>query len=294
PMHRLIRLFHSTEVRLLRRFWESDPPDMVVSLIPQFNRAMFEAFQSVRAGAPYVTIITDFADYPPHFWLEPLPQHVIAGTEKARDQALEMGFRPETVHLVSGMILRPQFYQSQEVDRAAERARLGLKPDVRTGLVLFGGFGSPQMTQIVRKLQPLAGSLQLILMCGRNEKLARRLRALRSRVPLHVEGFTQEIPYFMRLADFFIGKPGPGSISEAIAIGLPVIVECNDWTMPQERYNADWVGSRDVGVVVRSFRDILPAVDRLLEQGTLRRLRANAMAIHNRAVFEIADILAGL
>ena len=42
----------------------------------------------------------------------------------------------------------------------------------------------------------------------------------------------------MQLADFFIGKPGPGSISEAVQQGLPVIVVDNAWTMPQERYNA--------------------------------------------------------
>ena len=45
----------------------------------------------------------------------------------------------------------------------------------------------------------------------------------------------------MWLSDFFIGKPGPGSISEAIQMKLPVIIERNSWTLPQERYNADWV-----------------------------------------------------
>ena len=60
------------------------------------------------------------------------------------------------------------------------------------------------------------------------------------RMPMHVEGFTREVPYFMGLADFFIGKPGPGSISEALAMRLPVIVERNAWTLAHERYNADW------------------------------------------------------
>ena len=59
-----------------------------------------------------------------------------------------------------------------------------------------------------------------------------------------------QIPYFMSLSDFFIGKPGPGSISEALAMKLPVIVERNSWTLPQERYNADWVLEKDVGIVV--------------------------------------------
>ena len=60
----------------------------------------------------------------------------------------------------------------------------------------------------------------------------------------------------MHLSDFFIGKPGPGSISEALAMKLPVIVERNARTLPQERYNADWVLEKQVGLVVRRFRQI--------------------------------------
>jgi 1,2-diacylglycerol 3-beta-galactosyltransferase len=96
----------------------------------------------------------------------------------------------------------------------------------------------------------------------------------------------------MRLADYFIGKPGPGSISEALAMHLPVIVERNAWTMPQERFNTDWVREKQVGVVVRNFRRIDEAVARLLEPATLSLCKANAAAIQNRAVFEIPEMLA--
>jgi hypothetical protein len=60
----------------------------------------------------------------------------------------------------------------------------------------------------------------------------------------------------MALSDFFIGKPGPGSISEAMAMHLPVIIERNIWTLPQERYNADWVIEKKVGFVLPNFREI--------------------------------------
>jgi 1,2-diacylglycerol 3-beta-galactosyltransferase len=110
-------------------------------------------------------------------------------------------------------------------------------------------------------------------------------------MPIFVEGFTTNIPYYMHLADFFIGKPGPGSVSEAIAMQLPVIVECNAWTLPQERYNATWVTEKQVGIAVENFRNIVPAVEQLLADGTLERFRANAAALQNRAVFEIPDLL---
>jgi 1,2-diacylglycerol 3-beta-galactosyltransferase len=72
---------------------------------------------------------------------------------------------------------------------------------------------------------------------------------------------------------------------------LPVIVERNAWTLPQERYNAEWVLEREVGTVVRSFRQIEGAVAQLLEPATYQRYRANAAAQNNRAVFEIPEIL---
>jgi 1,2-diacylglycerol 3-beta-galactosyltransferase len=144
----------------------------------------------------------------------------------------------------------------------------------------------------VERLQAIRRDLQLILICGKNEKLASRLRSSHSRFPLNIVGFTQEVPFYMRLSDFFIGKPGPGSISEAVAMQLPVIIERNAWTLPQERYNADWVLERGVGVVVNHFDEIAAAVERLLEPAALARYKANVARVHNRAVFEIPDLLA--
>ena len=106
-----------------------------------------------------------------------------------------------------------------------------------------------------------------------------------------MEGFTKEVPRYMQLADYFIGKPGPGSISEAVAMHLPVIVERNAWTLPQERYNADWVREKGVGIVLRNFRGIARAVEELLEPSAYQHFRAATARLKNRAVFEIPDIL---
>jgi len=184
------------------------------------------------------------------------------------------------------MILRPRFYEPVNVDRERERERLALDPSLSTGLVLFGGQGSKVMLEISRRL----ADTQLIFICGRNAKLAERLKALPAKAPRFIEGFTQEVPYYMALSDFFIGKPGPGSISEAVAMKLPVIVERNAWTLPQERYNAEWVRERHAGMVVRSFSGIEESVKELL--ASLDSYRESVAHIENRAVFEIPEMLA--
>jgi UDP-N-acetylglucosamine:LPS N-acetylglucosamine transferase len=261
---------------------------MVVSLVPNFNRTMYDGLRAVLPDVPYVTILTDIADYPPHFWMERQQQYLICGSAKAVEQARAMGHKDDRIFRTSGMILRPSFYEPVIVDRAAERARLGLDPEKATGLVLFGGQGSKVMLEIDRLLD----ETQLIFICGKNSSLAGKLRAHKSSAKRFIEGFTSEIPYYMHLSDFFIGKPGPGSISEAVAMKLPVIVERNLWTLPQERYNADWVLEQGAGLVLPNFGHVKEAAGRLLD--SLDEYRANVAKIENRAVFEIVDILASL
>ncbi len=151
-MHGIIRVYHRAQVRLLSRFWSRQTPDLVVSLVPNFNRAMWQALQQASPHVPYVTVLTDLADYPPHFWMERQPQFVICGTDRAVAQAKHLGHEDGNVFQVSGMILRPRFYEPLDIDVAAERERLGLRPDLPTGLVLFGGEGSGAMVDIARAL----------------------------------------------------------------------------------------------------------------------------------------------
>jgi len=98
----------------------------------------------------------------------------------------------------------------------------------------------------------------------------------------------------MRAADFLIGKPGPGSIAEAMIRKLPVLIECNAWTLPQERYNAEWVKEKNVGIVLKSFKDVASGARQMLEPARLAEFRTNVDAQNNRAIFEIPEILAKL
>jgi UDP-N-acetylglucosamine:LPS N-acetylglucosamine transferase len=290
-MHMVLAMYRPAQIRLLEKFWLESRPNMVVSLVPNFNLVLTRSLRQALPGVPLVTVITDIADYPPHFWIDREEQYIVCGSDRAVEQARQHGHSDERILRTSGMILNPRFYTLPEVDRAAERKRHGLHPDLPTGIILFGGEGNMVMLEIVERLESCERPLQLIAICGHNEKLQERLRTAKPRIPLLVEGFTKEVPYYMQLADFFIGKPGPGSISEALKMKLPVIVECNAWTLPQERYNAEWITGLGAGIVLKNFRGIAEAVNQLLEPAAYERYRANAAAQDNRAVFEIPDIL---
>ncbi|MGB8979335.1 MAG: glycosyltransferase [Terriglobales bacterium] len=293
-----IRLYHGPIVKAFAAYWAEHRTDLVVSVIPHFNCELAESLR-VGFGAkkpPFVTVITDLADYPPHFWIESESEYIVAGTERAALQARAMGHETDHIFETSGMVLKPKFYDPKclamtQEERMSERIRLGLEAKRKTGIVLFGGHGASVMVDIVRRLEQSGAGVQLILICGHNQKLESEIRALPTRAPKLVLGFTQNVEHYMALADFFIGKPGPGSISEALQFHLPVIVECNGKTLPQERYNAQWVEEKGFGVVVPSFREIGEAVQRLIEPGTFEEFLGRTKRYKNRALAEVSEIL---
>src|SRR3984957_9825892 len=143
----LIRQLEPTIVNLLARHWQRSRPELVVSMIPNFNHAILQGLRQAdamnrRSETPMATILTALADCPPHFWIERQKQYLVCGTEAAADQAIAMGHDSQRVFRSSGMIVRPEFYQPIEMNREAERVRLGLDPDMPTGIVMFGSYGS--------------------------------------------------------------------------------------------------------------------------------------------------------
>ena len=283
----LIRMSHKHQVAKLNECWLRIKPSMVVSLVPNFNRAIGESIKLVIPTSPFVTVMTDMSDFPPHFWVERgYTQHLICGTDYAVKQALLQGIDPSHVYASSGMILSPRFYDLNHFNRSDARALLGFDFETPVGLVMFGGHGAASMIQIAKQLsdQPL------IFICGRNEKLRDLLSKIPTQAPRQVVGFTDDVAYWMKLADYFIGKPGPASITEALHCELPVIVTRNAWTLPQERWNADWVTENNIGRVISSFKTIRNTVEQVIQN--LDQLKRNVRLIKkNRALYEVVQIL---
>jgi processive 1,2-diacylglycerol beta-glucosyltransferase len=286
----LIRLGHKAMLKLLRAHWHATRPDLVVSLVPNFNRTLYRSLEGLPRRVPFVTVLTDMADHPPHFWIEPgQDQTLVCGTARAVEQALAAGYAADRVRATSGMILRPSFYAPDAgPDREETRRSLGLDLEAPTGIVMFGGHGSVKMLRIAKALP----YRPLIFICGHNAALLAELRALERPAPHAALGFTQDLVPLMRAADYFIGKPGPGSLSEALHLGLPVVTIDNAATMPQERYNVQWLRDRGLGLAVRSLRGLPAAIDELLAR--LPEFRGRVAQVENRALFEVLDILAEL
>ncbi|MEO0839171.1 MAG: glycosyltransferase, partial [Cyanobacteria bacterium J06643_5] len=217
PLFKLeIRLQHSRWLKLLKKYWQEHQPDMVVSILPFVNKVLYQSLKEALPKVPFITLPTDAIDYPQHFWYEKQHEFAICLSPKAVEQVKKLGYQEESIFSTSGVVINPRFYQPITADRSLERKRLGLDPNLPTGLIFFGGQGSDKMLQIADFLTKSDLKIQLIFICGRNQQLAEKLRSQQYRFPTVVEGFTKEIPYYMHLSDFLVGKPGAGCINEAV------------------------------------------------------------------------------
>lgn len=297
----LVKVNYQTGVQFFEQYWQSQQPDMVISVVTMCNKILASSLQRVKPGTPYVTIPIDFADYPPGFWIEPeTDNYTVCATEKTLEQAQALGVKAERILRTSGMVIHPRFYQilednqsspTQKSDRISAREDLGLAADCLTGLVMFGGNGSQVMLDIARQLESW-NNLQLIFLCGRNQELAADIKNLQGGQRRFVATFTEDVAYYMHLADFFVGKPGPGSLSEALVMQLPVITECNyRSTLVHERYNAQWIAQKQVGIVLRDFRNIDRAIAQFSDPQVFARYLDHVATVNNRAVFEIVELL---
>lgn len=297
-MHGAIRVRRRALVRTLGSWLRAQPrPADVVSVFPNFNGILRDAIREAIPGTPLVVVLTDFADFPPRFWIEPGLDRVVVGTDEAREQAVALGIPPERVSRVSGMILHPRFYEAGGPSvRGRVRGELGLGETDFAVTLLFGGKGSPEMAPLAERLLGADPAFRVIAICGDNPALLERLAPLEegSGGRLVRLGFTDRVAELLAASDVLVTKPGPGSLSEAFHQRLPVVVTRNVHTIPQERFNTDFVRDRRLGLVVSHWREIPGAVLRLLRDAPARAMIRERLAAlpENRAVYEVIDILA--
>jgi 1,2-diacylglycerol 3-beta-galactosyltransferase len=295
-MQRLIRLMHRPLCARLSAHLAEIHPAAVVSVMPNFNAVIRDCVRSSHPGVPFIVLLTDIADFPPGFWIVPGVERVVVGSDRAAEQAREIGLSPENISRTSGMVLHPRFYTRGGPDaRARVRGEMGIGEDEFVLLLLFGGKGSPEMRPLCERLLSRPERWRVVAICGDNPPLLESLVrvAAGSGGRLYPIGFTDRVVEYLAAADVLLTKPGPGSLAEAWHQKVPVVVTCNRHTIPQERYNARFVEERGIGIVVSGWREMPAAAAALaVDPGRRSRLRANLDALPaNRAVYEAIDII---
>jgi len=247
-------------------------PDVVLSVHPLLNHVTAGLLRRDRHPRGLMTVVTDLVDLH-RGWICRDADAVIVPTVEAELVALQRGVSPRRLRLL-GMPVDLRFRSPAAGEREAVRRRLAMAEDRPTVLVAGGGEGSGGLLGQVRTLAEQPHPWQLIVVCGRNEALRRRLLAQRFPTPTLALGFVDDMPDLMRASDLVVGKAGPGAIAEALATGLPLVL--TSYLPGQEHGNVRYVVESRVGRYAPRPARLLRAVTELLT-GSRQPYRAMAM-----------------
>lgn len=288
---------------IMGRIFAHERPDVVCNLTPGTSAFLSRGLAYAGlAQVALVAVVTDYEATGTHDWLTCADQYTICGTAAAFAQARARSARPDRVLRVSGLPVRPCFYRAGP-DPAAAVASLGLNALRRTCVFCWGAVGAARVLALGRAAARAQTPLNLVFLCGRNAALAAALRAEAWPCPVHIQGFTDDVCAFMRLADVLVCKPGPGVCTEAALLGVPMLLDVACKTMPQEVPVYDWVVRQGLGVGFGSEAAFREHLDAACDSMSGRGLAAPVARVtaagdmdpgKNVAVFEIVGILARL
>ncbi len=266
-------------------------PDLIVSVHPLLNHITIAAMKTAKRVVPLMTVITDPVSLH-RSWVCKDAAKIIVATQDAKKACIEYGASPSQLKLI-GLPIDPKFTRPVAT-KDAIRKEMGIRKDLFTVLLMGGGEGGGNMMRIVKELDRARPDIQMIIIAGRNKSLQNKLERLSPKLsfPIKVYGFTNEVPEIMTASDLVITKAGPGSIAEALAKELPMVI--TSWLPGQEEGNVDHVVKNGLGVVNKDYRQMPLVIKQFMGTKLYKSVKANMKKANNpHAVFDIAKEILG-
>lgn len=271
-------------------------PDVIVSVFGMVNYAVWDVLKNLGWAhhVPYLIFVTDMTTSFLRSWVHPEADMMIAMLPETKQQLVAYGMPEERIRVLNGLPVNPNFLQAPKPKLEARR-ELGMALDRFTVLITMGGVANKNTIRFTKELASSGLPLQVIVVCGRNASLKRKMDRLaaNSRVPIKVLGFTDKMPLLMDATDLAISKPGPGTIAELVHKEIPMLIDDIFDPMPQERGNLDFVIAKGIGLAITRDQSVAAMVRELMSDPIrYEQFRAAARAIKNdRAVFDLVDLI---
>ena len=266
-------------------------PAGVVSFHPLCNHVSVEVLRENHLQIPFITVVTDMSEFH-RFWMAKTADMIVVPSMEARQYCIRKGLDARKVY-VAGLPVDPRFGGPVEpAERRGLRVRMGLH-DKPTLLLLAGGEGAGRLEAQAKALDRADLGLQLLVVCGRNEKLRKKLEAQAWKGDVNVFGFVTNMPDLMHASDAVVSKAGPGTIAEALICGLPVFL--TSYVPGQEEGNVKFVVDEGVGYYTRSVRKLVKLVRQSFVQDHegFERMKGHAEKVGRAgAATEIAQLIA--
>jgi 1,2-diacylglycerol 3-beta-galactosyltransferase len=261
------------------------PADLVLCVHPLFVAPALRALG--KHHPPFITVVTDLVT-PPFYWFHRRVDICVVPTEEVRRTALKSGLSTEQVKLL-GLPVGKKFLHMG--NRNDIRNRLGWPLDRTMVLLIGGGEGMGPLYETARYIARLNPECGLCVIAGKNEKLKKRLENAEWKIPIFIYGFTNDMPDLMQAADILVTKAGPGTITEALVSGLPMILYSR---IPgQEDGNVRYVVEEGAGRWAPGAEKTAKAVRRWIVHPSFKESAAASCKriARPRAAYEIADLI---
>ncbi|MCR5176602.1 MAG: hypothetical protein K6C05_07080 [Anaerovibrio sp.] len=248
-------------------------PDIIVCTHPFPADAISHLSERRRKKFVSCAVITDYSVH--QMWVCHHMDKYFVAIDSMKDQLIEAGIREDIIH-VTGIPVDVEFIRPH--DRAESRKELGLKSDIPVVMMMGGGLGLGGMDVAMGELEKIDRILQLLIITGKNNDLKKRVEtfALQSHHEITVVGYTDKVPLMMAAADLLITKPGALTLTEAMSVGLPMVL--HEPIPGPETDNARYMSEGGMAVWLHSGDSLSKIVGGLLnEPETLKAMRSKTI-----------------
>ncbi len=262
PLSKIVKKFSFPK---LDRLFRNNPPSVVVTT--QAFPCGLVCFYKRKARRKFL-VLAVITDYLPHgFWIEEGVDYFTVSSDEAYEYLVERGV-PRGRILKFGMPLHPGFYTDLSKEDILKEFALSSRNRV---LVMGGGQGLGPIEETVSLLDKLDESLDILVVCGKNKKLYRKLKNKKFSKKVLVFGYVEYIEKLMHVSDIIITKPGGITLAEALYKNLCIIALK---PLPgQEKNNMRFFKRHNLGDLAYSAREAVLKVKMYLDNPRLLERR---------------------
>ncbi len=273
PNEKLKKVGETFNVKEYAEVMEQYKPDMILST--HYIPAMLSSWMYRNYPVPNGVVITDY-DFN-SMWVYPNNSKVFIACKQMLKDMKKCGVDESRV-VVSGIPVRKEFYK--EFDKAELRKKLKIGAEENVLLLMSGGTATGPFLEILKSLAELRDRIYLLVVTGHNEKLAGDISEAFTQMNLKgkVMTFVDNVEEYMGAADLLVSKAGGLTITEAITIGLPILVIRP--TPGQEDGNTRFIVNGGAGIYIKNPKSInLVVKDLINDSERLKRMSAKAKGL---------------
>ncbi|MCP4131724.1 MAG: hypothetical protein GY754_12160 [bacterium] len=266
----MMRFTKKKSMEHLRKVLKRTKPDLVISVVHNLNDLI--AHGTHELNIPFGIIATDLMDIAERpAWFGPetcqYAKFICFPTHEAIEQGNEMN-AGESCVLSHSLLINDHFFSNEykAISKTDAQRMSGIDPALFTVLISMGGSGSKNIFHIIDALEKLPGRIQVIPICGRDQKTYDKIKNNLEKFKNNVVpvGFTDTFHIWLKSSDVLIAKPGTLTTWEALASGTPIIYFVKK-AISLETVNIQFLKKHQLGSVCSTLKTLTESVNKYVE-----------------------------